>query len=289
MHLVQLWLERLDQPILQTDTWNLTWLGLIRLALYPLLAILIAKWVRKAIRVGLNRRWGVDRSTQNPVATVVYYLLLALGMIVALTAAGLPVQSIAVFSGAIGLGIGLGLQQVAQNFLCGVILLVTRPIRVRDWISRESLEGSVESIGVYSTIIRTLDDAEVVIPNSDLVNGILINWTRERRLRRIKLPVGVAYASDVRAVTDILLEAARASEDVVEDPPPFVQLMGYGASSVDFELVVFTLTRFATPDLLRSELYYKIWDLFQERGVQIPFTQVDLWFRNPLPGEARAT
>jgi small-conductance mechanosensitive channel len=270
----------LNDPIIRLKGWNLTAPSLIKLIAYPALAILFARWMRRLIIRLLKQQGHLDPSVQVSIATVVYYAVLAMGLLMAVSATGLPMQSLAVFSGAIGLGVGLGMQDIARNFASGLIMLLGRPIRPTDWIALGDLEGGVVSIGIYSTIIRTLDDANVVVPNSQLLNSQIINWTLDRQIRRIKVGVGVGYGSDMQLVTRLLMAVAAASTDVLKEPAPYVQLTGFGASSVSFDLVVWTSSRLTNPIQLMSDLYYAIWETCQQNKIELPFTQLDLHLRD---------
>jgi len=270
----------LNDPIIRLKGWNLTAPSLIKLIAYPALAILFARWMRRIIIRLLKQQGHLDPSVQVSIATVVYYAVLAMGLMMAVSATGLPVQSLAVFSGAIGLGVGLGMQDIARNFASGLIMLLGRPIRPTDWIALGDLEGGVVSIGIYSTIIRTLDDANVVVPNSQLLNSQIINWTLDRQIRRVKVGVGVGYGSDMQLVTRLLMAVAAASPDVLKEPAPYVQLTGFGASAVNFNLVVWTSSQLTNPIQLMSDLYYAIWETCQQNKIELPFTQLDLRLRD---------
>jgi hypothetical protein len=185
-----------------------------------------------------------------------------------------------VFAGVLGVGIGFGLQNIANNFVSGLVLNVERPIRVGDFLSVGELVGTVQRIGTRCTEIRTLDEVAILVPNSRLLENEVINWTHGDPRCRLHVRLGVAYGSDVGAVRAALLEAARNHPDVLGDPRPRVQFVGFGESSLDFELLVWTRDP-RDQNRLKSDLHFRVEALFRRRGIQIPFPQRDLHLRSP--------
>jgi small-conductance mechanosensitive channel len=178
--------------------------------------------------------------------------------------------------GALGVGIGFGLQQIVNNFICGIILLWERPIRVGDYIQLGSGDwAEVKRIGLRATRVLTFDRADVMIPNGDLITREVINWTFSDRFARLKLPVGVAYGSDTTQVLKILMDVANEDKAVVQYPAPYAFFNGFGDSSLNFELRVYLL------DLdnwftVYGRLYQEIDRKLREAGITIPFPQRDL-------------
>ena len=269
----------MNQPLLSFDGWRLTVALLLKLIAYPAIAILFAKSLRHFLRRALNARANLAPTAQNPVSTIAYYVVLWVGLMIAVAETGLNLSSVTVLTGAIGLGLGFGMQDIARNFISGVLLLVARPIKPSDWITIGDLEGRVVEIAMYSTTIRTLEDANVVVPNSVLLNNQLINWTLDKQIRRVSIPLGVAYASDMDAVTKLLLKCATDCPDVIDSPEPTVQMAEFGSSSVNFNLVVWTANLCNNPALLKSNLNYSIWLATKDAGIELPFTQVDVRIR----------
>jgi small-conductance mechanosensitive channel len=172
--------------------------------------------------------------------------------------------------------LGFGLQNIANNFVSGLILLTERPIRVGDRVEVGGTNGDVVRIGARSTWVRTNDNVVIVIPNSEFINSRVTNWTANDRQVRFAYPVGVSYGCDPERVRDILKEVASRHPDVLTHPSPEVVFSGFGDSSLDFQLKVWTITRVQTPLPLGSELYYAIFAAFREHGIEIPFPQRDL-------------
>jgi potassium efflux system protein len=205
-----------------------------------------------------------------------------IGFLLALAALGLDLQKITILAGALGVGIGFGLQTIVNNFVCGLILLFERPIKVGDLIQLDSEWAYIKKIGLRATIVETFDQAEVVVPNSDLIANKVTNWTLSSRLSRLTIPVGVAYGSDVPLVLQILKDCAEQHPLVTKIRPPQVLFMDFGESSLDFELRVF-VEDVANRLQVMSELHQAIDRRFREAGVEIPFPQRDIHIRSPKP------
>lgn len=261
--------EWLNKPFFHLGDWDLTAFILIRLVLYPVLAILLAKWIRRGVRKALKRHPHIDDASQKAIATVVYYITFIIGILVALNAAGMPIQNLAVFSGAIGLGIGLGLQQIAQNFLSGILLLAGRTVRNGDWLTYDGQEGSVEDIGFYSTLIRTPEDGELVVPNSQLLNGKVINWTRKRNLRRIGVVLPLSHRQDTDKCQQVLLEAIADCPGVLSDPKPSASIKAIRASGADWDVSAWTNEHVSSPGVISSRLVARCLEACREKGIEI--------------------
>jgi small-conductance mechanosensitive channel len=201
------------------------------------------------------------------------------GFLLALAALGLTLTNITILGGAIGVGIGFGLQAIVNNFASGIILLFERPIRVGDMIQLVDLPCTVKKIGLRSTVVASRDDADIVIPNSDLITNQVTNWTLSERRMRLRIPVGVAYGSDVPLVMRILKEIAEGNLSVLSNPASSVLFLGFGDSSLNFELRVW-IKDFLDRFRIQSELIQAIDSRFRSEGVEIPFPQRDLHLRS---------
>jgi len=220
----------------------------------------------------LQRATGATRGALQPMATLVRYGLLFVGLIVILQAAGLNLSSLAIFASVLGVGIGFGLQSIANNFVSGIIISFERPVRPGDFVSLGDLHGTVQSIGARSTIVRTLDRVSIVVPNSRLLENQVVNWSYGDDLVRLHLPVGVAYGSDIQALRGALLEAARSDPRVLADPRAEVRFIGFGDSALSFELLVWSNDP-PGQELLKSDLHYQIEASLRRAGIEIPFPQ----------------
>ena len=239
----------------------------------------VSDWLKqKVVPVWLNNA-RVERGAREALITVTGYLGLTISLLVALSIAGVEFANIAIIAGALSVGIGFGLQNIVNNFVSGLILLIERPIRTGDWILVGSTEGFVRKISIRSTQLRTFDGSDIIVPNSELISNQVTNWMLHDSMGRIKIPVGVAYGSDLEKVRDILLAIARQHEMVVSDnsrvAEPVVLMMGFGDSSLDLELRCFIRSIDKKAQVF-SDLCFTIDATFKEKGIEIPFPQRDV-------------
>ncbi|GAB2817582.1 hypothetical protein GCM10027276_18590 [Comamonas piscis] len=266
--------------------------GEVSLHLGDVLAFVVSIWiaywaaraVRRLLRDELPGHAGLPRGAGNSIASLSYYGVLLLGALVALSAAGFKVGQLALVFGALGVGIGFGLQNVVNNFVSGLVLMFERPIQPGDMVEVGTVAGSVREIGLRATTIRTYDGADVVVPNGVLVSGNLTNWTMFDRNRRFDVIVSAAYGSDPARVLEILESTARATPGIAEQPPPFAQMTGYGDSALNFVLRAWTQDVGAW-GALRSDLLARTLAAMRDAGIEIPFNQLDVHlFRTQEPG-----
>ncbi|MFG6416777.1 mechanosensitive ion channel family protein [Roseateles sp. DC23W] len=254
------------------------------------LSVLIAWWVARAVRqvLGeqLSARPSLPRGVANSVASLSYYAVLLLGFLLALSAAGFKVSQLALVFGALGVGIGFGLQNIVNNFVSGLVLMFERPLRPGDVVEVAGAAGRVQAIGMRATIIRTFDGAEVVVPNGTLLSSSLTNWTLVDHSRRIEIEVGVVYGTEPAQVLALLQAVALATPGVAAQPAPSALMKGYGDSSLDFVLRAWT-TDFDNWTSIRSAMLVNVNTALGEAGIQIPFNQYDLNLRS-VSGEALA-
>ncbi len=245
------------------------------------LAALASRLTRFVLEQDVLPRLALPRGVPGAVSKLSHYIVIGLGLMVAFAAAGIDLSSLALLAGALGVGIGFGLQAIVNNFVSGLILIFERPIQVDDTIELDTLKGTVKHIGIRASTVRTFDGAEVIVPNADLVSGRVVNWTLSDRLRRIEVPVGVAYGTDPHRVKEILLEVARAQPKALERPEPFVLFLGFGDSSLNFT-VRFWISDFENWLAIQSDATYAVHDALRAAGIQIPFPQRDLHIRSTV-------
>lgn len=241
--------------------------------------VIFAGTVTNILRSRVLRFAGINRGAQEVIAILVKYSLIFVGTLVLLQVWGLDISSLAIVASALGVGIGFGLQDIAKNFGSGIVLVFERPIQVGDFVEVGEYKGTVERIGARSTEIRTLDRVSIIVPNSRFLEQEVINWSHRNPISRLHLPVGVAYGCDPKVVQAALLEAARSHANVLQSPPPQVLFKDFGDNALNFELLVWT----AEPNkqfLLKSDLYYSIYDVLLQRQIEIPFPQRDLHLRS---------
>ena len=217
----------------------------------------------------LAKRGHIDPGLRYTIARVVRYLLVVIGILIALKQFTIDLTSIAVVVTALSVGIGFGLQYIAADIVSGFILLFERPVRVGDRITIGEDEGDVQSIKLRTTVIYTNDRIAIIVPNSKLVSQRVINWSYGDPRARISIPIGVAVNSDVNLVTETLLLAAKDVDLVLTDPPPKVQFLKFGEYSLDFRLLVWTRQPSRHPQI-KSDINYRIERLFRERRIEIP-------------------
>jgi potassium efflux system protein len=242
-------------------------------------------WLKGRLNTKLLVKTRMEPSARDALVTTFGYVGVAIAVMVALSFAGIKFASLAIIAGALSVGVGFGLQNIVNNFVSGIIMLVERPVRNGDWIVVGDTEGYVQRISIRTTTIRTFDRADVIVPNSDLISGQVTNWTLGNTWGRIKIPIGVAYGSDVETVIKTLLEIAGNNADVIKGnpqlPDPYALFLDFGDSSLDFELRVIirdiNRRRHVTSDINRA-----INAAFKKQGIEIPFPQRDVNFRGPL-------
>jgi potassium-dependent mechanosensitive channel len=250
------------------------------------LLLIVTRIVQRWLETELLPRTKLEPSLQLSIVTIFGYVgaITAIGL--ALSGLGFDLQKVALIAGALSVGIGFGLQSVVSNFVCGLILLTERPIRVGDSIVVKGEEGWVRRVRVRATEIETFDRASVIIPNSEFITGVVKNWTRANTLGRIVIKVGVAYDSDPVQVREILLDIASAHPQIVQSPPPGVFLLAFGEGALEFELrcVVADVEKALS---VRSDLNYAIIKRFREADIEIPHQQRELRWRAEEPDKDR--
>src|SRR5262245_15407311 len=246
------------------------------------LLLIVNRIVQRWLETELLPRTKLEPSLQLSIVTIFGYVGAITAISLALSGLGFDLQKVALIAGALSVGIGFGLQSIVSNFVSGLILLTERPIRVGDSIVVKGEEGWVRRVRVRATEIETFDRASVIIPNSELITGVVKNWTRANTLGRIVVKVGIAYNSDPDQVRDILLEIAKSHPLIVPSPAPGVFLLGFGESALEFELrcVVADVERGLA---VRSDLHYAIIRKFRAAGIEIPYPQRELRWRGGAP------
>jgi potassium efflux system protein len=260
--------------------------GVLAFVLTLLAALLVARIVNAVLEDEVYPRASLSRGIPYALSTLVRYGVYSLGFLLALAAAGVELSQLAVLLGGLGIGIGLGLQDLVKNFAAGLTLLIERRVHVGDavQIPSQQIFGPVIAIGMRATVVRNWNGVEVVVPNADLVSGVVANWTLSDRLHRIEVPVGVAYGTDPERVVALLLDVALSSDRLLAEPAPQALFKGFGESSLDFVLRAWTDADY---DLRMSELALAVYRSLCEAGINIPFPQRDLHLASVSP-DARA-
>ena len=259
---------------LRVGTISLSLGGIIGMVLIIILSYYLSKIFEVLFVNNRVVKKKISKGLAFAISSSIKYVLIFFGVILGMAYAGIDIGKFSLFTGALGVGIGFGLQNIVNNFISGLILLYERPVEVGDTIEVGELIGVVKKIGVRASKVRTYDGAEVVVPNGNIVSNDLINWTLSDDKRRLEIKVGVAYGTDVNKVLKILQKIAVNNEYVFPDPPPRVYFEKFGDSSLNFRLLCWV--PYENGLSARSELSIAIYNAFAEEGVEIPFPQVDL-------------
>jgi small-conductance mechanosensitive channel len=223
---------------------------------------------------------GVEPGLGYAINTFLKYLMLSVGFLIALNVVGLDLRLLFVFAGAVGIGIGMGMQNMAANVISGFTLIFGGKLRKGDWIEVADTMGMVTDIHLRATNVRTRDNIEYLIPNTTFISGTLVNYSLGSPLVRIDVPVGVSYDADPRQVRQILLDVAAKERLVAKEKAPVVRFVGFGDSSIDFQLLIWINVRTTARRRVRSNLYFAIFEALSQAGIEIPFPQRDIHVRS---------
>jgi len=274
--------------------YNFIHLGDFKLSLYHIIAAVLVLTAARVIMSLLSRlmdqyfkRRKVDAGRSYALLQFVKYIVYTSALLIAMEVIGVSISVLWGGAAALMVGIGLGLQQTFNDLVSGIILLIEGSVQVGDIMEMDGIVGTVTSIGIRTSKIETRDRISILIPNSKLVGDKAINWSHNEEPTRFQVNVGVAYSSDVELVTSLLLQAANEHKNILKTPPPRVQFKDFGNSSLDFMLHFFSY-EYLPVEFTKSDLRYRITQLFRENNVEIPFPQTDLWLRNAksLTGDA---
>ncbi len=241
----------------------------------------IKSWMLSVLPV----RKGLNISNWRAAITISYYVFLCLGFMMILQSSGLDLSLFAVLTGAIGIGVGFGMQAIFSNFISGIIILLEKPIKLGDRIEVGDVSGNVSSISVRATTIITNDDVAIIVPNSDFISKQVTNWSHSSSNIRLRISVNVSYSSEPDIVKALLLRVADEEEGVLKNPPPFVRLSEFGENGLLFCLLVWTQDYTSRTGVLKSLLNFKVLKLFRENGIQIPFPQREVHIYNHTAGK----
>ncbi len=235
--------------------------------------------IRVILEEDILDKFSLGKGVPHTISVMVRYTLVTVGVLLAVSAAGMPLDSLTILFGAFGVGIGFGLQNIFNNLVSGLILLFERPIQIGDTIEVGQLMGNVKSIGIRSSNVRTFDGAEVIVPNGQLISNEVVNWTLSDQTRRIEVIAGVAYGSDPHKVKDLFEKELRNHPDIIQNPEPKVFFQDLGESSLDFRLLFWT-SNFSEWIRIRSDIIFSVHDILKKEGIEIPFPQRDLHLRS---------
>ncbi|WMJ75429.1 mechanosensitive ion channel [Cytophagaceae bacterium ABcell3] len=242
----------------------------------------LAERLRMVMIFRVFPRYKISSGVSQAIATIVKYSILTVGFIVIIHSIGIDMSALGIIAGALGVGIGFGLQNITNNFISGIIILFERPIKIGDRIEVGAIVGNVVSIAARATTVITNDNIAVIIPNSEFIASKVINWSHSDQKTRFNFPVGVHYKEDPEKVRRVLLEVAHENSGVLQSPAPDVLFDKFNDSSLDFTLRVWTSMYVQSPSVLKSNLYYAIAKKFKEHQIEIPYPQRDLHIKSGL-------
>jgi len=238
-------------------------------------SIVLSHAIQMLLSETTYKKHQLEYGVRVSISKIVHYSFIFSGFLLVLYVLGVEMKSITIIGGALGVGIGFGLQGIVRNFISGLILLFERPVKVGDYVTMEGQWGEIKSLGLRSTVVKTFDYSEIVVPNHDLIEQKVVNWTLSDRLMRIIVKVGVAYGSDVERVKQTLLECAMMSSKVTRMPEPQALFMKFGDSSLNFELRVW-ISNIDDYVSVTSFLHEEIDKRFKNEGITIAFPQRDV-------------
>ncbi len=271
--------QALTYPLLKLGGNTVTLAGIVELIVLVAAVLVAERIVRRQLITRVLRRTRLDLPLQYAIGRIAGYLFIALGLYIALQLVGINLTSLAFVAGAVGVGIGFGLQNIVNNFVSGIIILAERPIAIGDRVEVSGVAGRVARMSLRSTTVITNDNISIIVPNADFISQPVTNWSHGDPRVQLRLPLGVAYGTDLDQLQRALLEVARENPHVMKDPAPSVYFIEFGDSSLNFELGVWTQDMTHSPRRFRSDLYFAIEKKLRENKIEIPFPQRDLHLR----------
>ncbi|MDY6025974.1 mechanosensitive ion channel domain-containing protein [Bergeyella zoohelcum] len=274
--------EVMNFVIFNVSGTKFTLITLIYIIIASSFLIFLSKRITRLLENKLLATAIAEKGTRSAIVTIIRYAILLLGFFFIFKTAGFDLGAFSWMLGALGVGLGFGLQNITSNFISGIIILFERPIKIGDRIQVGDISGDVTSISMRSTTIVTNDNISIIVPNSKFINDNVINWSHNDRRIRVHYPVSVSYKEDPEKVKEIVLNIANNHPDVLKNPEPAFWFVEYGDNSLNFELVVWTSTYIQKPVVLKSHLYYIIFKEFAKHNIEIPFPQRDIHIRSGL-------
>jgi small-conductance mechanosensitive channel len=273
----------LDWPLFQIGNVGITLIFLIKCVVFFVALTFVVRLSKKFLKERILAHTKMEVGQRYAIVRAFGYLIFLLGLVVGLESAGLNLRSLLVVGGALGIGIGFGLQNIVANFVAGLVILWEQPVKLGDIIDVSGTIGEVVKIGARGTWVRTYDNEIIIVPNSEFTNNKVTNWTANDKTIRFSISVGVACDSDLIRVRDLLEEIAMRNPDVLSDPPPRAFLRAFGDSTINFDLRVSSQSAYQHPWKLQSDLMIDIARVFKESKIEMPFPQRDLHVRSVSP------
>jgi len=267
-------------PLFQIGTVPVTPIFLVKCAAFVTALAFVVRLSKKFLGERILAHTKIEVGQRYAIVRAFGYLIFLLGLTIGLESAGLNLRSLLVVGGALGIGIGFGLQNIVANFVAGLVILWEQPVKLGDVIEVSGTIGEVVKIGPRGTWVRTFDNEIIIVPNSEFTNNKVTNWTANDKTVRFSIPVGVACDSDLVGIRDLLEEIASRNPEVLSDPPPRAFLRAFGDSTMNFDLRVSSQSVAQHPWKLQSDLMIDIARIFKERKIEMPFPQRDIHVRS---------
>ena len=264
------------KPLFTLGTSNISLSTIIYFFLAFILLFYLASKMKKLLINRVLTKADMNIGLRESIGMITKFIIILVGSIIIIQSAGIDLSALSLLAGALGVGIGFGLQNITNNLVSGIIILFENPIKVGDRIEVGDISGDVVNISVRATTILTNDNISIIVPNSEFISNTVINWSHNDRNIRFNIPVGVSYSEDPRQVERLLLEVADANENVLKEPAPIVFFEEFGDSSLNFTLLAWTESYTDKPRRLTSELNFAIFEKFKEHEIEIPFPQRDV-------------
>lgn len=270
----------LNIPLFEIGAAPVTLWTIVSLVVLFVLLLWLTKKLKNLIVLKLLANSRIDIGVRQATGSIVRYVILAIGFVVILQTVGIDLSTVTVLAGALGIGVGFGLQTITNNLVSGLILLFERPIKIGDRIEVGQVTGDVVDISARATTVITNDNIAIIIPNAEFIASTVTNWSYTTRDVRFNFPVRVSYREDPEAVRTLLLEIADSHPGVLKDRKPDVLFQEFGESSIHLIFRVWTRDYTDRPGVLRSELNYAISRTFREHGIEIPYPQRDIHIKD---------
>lgn len=274
----------LQYPLFTLGKNEITFSLILYLVISVTLLFYLSSKLKYLLQNKILAKYNVDIGIRQAISAIIRYIIVIVGLVVIFQTTGIDLSFITILAGALGVGIGFGLQTITNNFVSGLVILIERPIKVGDRIEvsnpgGDPISGDVINISSRATTVLTNDNIAIIVPNSNFITSTVINWSYNDRRVRFNFKIGVHHKEDPAVVKRLLMEVAKENDGVLNTPTPDVLFDKFGDSSMDFILRVWTTRYIQKPGVLRSQLYYAIHKKFKENNIEIPYPQRDLHFR----------
>ena len=276
----------LDYTLFEVGGTTITVWLLTYLIFGSILLVYLSRLLKRLLVKRILVRYTPEVGVRQAIGSIVHYILVFLGLLIIFQTAGIDLSTLTVLAGALGIGIGFGLQNITNNFVSGIIILFERPIKVGDRVEVGGTHGRVVRISGRATTINTNDNVSIIVPNSDFMSKEVINWSHNDLNVRFRIPVSVSYDSDIKKVIRLLLEVGKENPNVLKSPPADFRLTEFGNDGIHFELLVWTSTYIHRRGKFISDINVAIIKKFNENGIVIPYPQRDLHLKSGFEAKA---